>query len=253
MATTQLMPEWKAAADEIWVMLNKSAQVQAETAEQMKEADKRIDNLQKTVELISENVGGLNRSMKDLQKDIERVNADIGDLNWSLIASGLNRSLTELIETLIAARFWEKFPDHNLQRSYQRAPIFDEKNRIMTDIDILLSNIDVTMAVEVKRELDRRKDVDEHLKRMELIRNHPPAEVVGKKMLGAMAGGVVDADVRRYVYESGFLCLIWPATRSSLFRRRRALCPGSGSGRVKQRRLLVLSLPCPSFYPETLG
>jgi hypothetical protein len=77
----------------------------------------------------------------------------------------------------------------------------------MTDIDILLSNTNLVMAVEVKRELDRIKDVDEHLKRIELIRKHPPAEVTGKKILGAMAGGVVDADVRRYAYESGFFVL----------------------------------------------
>jgi hypothetical protein len=119
----------------------------------------------------------------------------------------LNRSLGELIETLIAARLWEKFPDYNLKRAYQRYPIFDEKNRIMTDIDILLSNTDLVMAVEVKRELDRMKDVDEHLKRMELIRKYPPSEIVGKKLLGAMAGGVVDADVRRHAWESGFFVL----------------------------------------------
>jgi hypothetical protein len=63
------------------------------------------------------------------------------------------------------------------------------------------------MAVEVKRELDRTKDVDEHLKRMELVRKHPPAEVAGKTLLGAMAGGVVDADVQRYAGESGFFVL----------------------------------------------
>jgi hypothetical protein len=33
-ATTQLLPEWKAAADEIWAALNKSAQVRVELDEQ---------------------------------------------------------------------------------------------------------------------------------------------------------------------------------------------------------------------------
>jgi uncharacterized protein YukE len=177
MATTQLIPEWKAAVDEIWAMMKENAAQMKETDHQMKETDERIANLQKTVERMNQNVGGL------------------------------NRSLGELIETLIAARLWEKFTDYNLQRAYQRVPIFDEKNRIMTDIDILLSNTDVVMAVEVKRELDRIKDVEEHLKRMELIRERPPAEVRGKKLLGAMAGGVVDADVRRYAWESGFYVL----------------------------------------------
>jgi hypothetical protein len=177
METTQLIPEWRAAADEIWAMLK-------ETSEQMKETDKRMEETDKRMEA--------------LQKTVERVTGNVG---------GLNRSLGELIETLIAARLWEKFKDYNLKRAYQRVPIFDENNRILTDIDILLSNTDVAMAVEVKRELDRIKDVDDHLKRMERIRKHPPAEVAGKKMLGAMAGGVVDADVRRYAWESGFFVL----------------------------------------------
>jgi hypothetical protein len=55
--------------------------------------------------------------------------------------------------------------------------------------------------------LDDKRDVDDHLKRMERIRKYPPAEVVGKKMLGAMAGGVVDGDTRGYAYESGFFVL----------------------------------------------
>jgi hypothetical protein len=181
MAETQLVPEWKAAADEIWAMMKETDRRMKETDRQMKETDKRIE-----------------KNIEDLRKTVERVTGNVG---------GLNRSLGELIETLIAARLWEKFPDYNLKRAYQRMPIFDENNRIMTDIDILLSNTSLAMAVEVKRELDRTKDVDEHLKRMELIRKYPPAEVVGKKLLGAMSGGVVDADVRRYAGESGFFVL----------------------------------------------
>jgi hypothetical protein len=148
-----------------------------ESGKRMEEADKRMEALQKTVERITGNVGGL------------------------------NRSLGELIETLIAARLWEKFAGYNLKRAYQRMPIFDENNRILTDIDILLSNTDTAMAVEVKRELDDIRDVDRHLKRMELIRTHPPAEVANKKLMGAMAGGVVAADARQYAWESGFFVL----------------------------------------------
>jgi hypothetical protein len=161
-----------------------------ENREQMKETDAQI---KETGKLIEKNA----REMEALKKTVERVTANIG---------GLNRSLGELIETLIAARLWEKFPDYNLKRAYQRAPIFDENNRTMTDIDILLSNTDTVIAVEVKRQLDDKRDVDDHLKRMERIQKYPPAKVAGKKMLEAMAGGVVDDDTRRYAYESSFFC-----------------------------------------------
>ncbi|MDR1636900.1 MAG: hypothetical protein LBR93_06145, partial [Treponema sp.] len=120
---------------------------------------------------------------------------------------GLNRSLGDLIETLIAARLWEKFPEYDLSRAYRRVPLYDERRQVKTDVDILLSDTTVCMAVEVKRELDQRRDVDEHIRRMSLIRRYPPAEVVGKELLGAMAGGLVDADVREYAYKNGFYVL----------------------------------------------
>jgi hypothetical protein len=162
-----------------------------ETDKQMKETDKRLD---RTVEQVDKTA----KELEDLKKTVERVTKNVG---------GLNRSMGELIETLIAARLWDKFPLYNLKRAYQRVPIFDEKNRIMTDIDILLSNTLLAMVVEVKHELNKEEDVNGHLKRMKLVRKYPPAEVAGKELLGAMAGGVVDPDVRHYAYENGLFVL----------------------------------------------
>ncbi|GHU74333.1 hypothetical protein FACS189450_15000 [Spirochaetia bacterium] len=104
---------------------------------------------------------------------------------------------------------WEKFDPYpyNFRRAYPRIPLFDENNQVLTDIDILLSNGEYAMAVEVKASLHRQDDVDRHLKRMELIRKYPPAECKGKKLLGAMAGGTVDPDVQRYAQSAGFFVL----------------------------------------------
>ncbi|MDR0637832.1 MAG: hypothetical protein LBG27_02840 [Spirochaetaceae bacterium] len=172
--------------------------IQEETAERQKETDRLIKETAEQMKETDKRIAKNAREMEELKKTVERVTGNVG---------GLNRSLGELIETLIAARLWEQFPGYNLKRAYQRMPIFDENNRVLTDIDILLSNTGLAMAAEVKRELDRMKDVDEHLKRMELIRKYPPAEIAGKKLLGAMAGGVVSADVQRYAIESGFFVL----------------------------------------------
>jgi hypothetical protein len=138
-------------------------------------------------------------SIMKLGEKVDRVTVNVG---------GLNRSIGELIETLIAARLWEKFAEYpyHLERAYQRIPIYNERNETKTDIDILLSDTEWCMAVEVKREADN-EDVDKHLKRMELIRKYPPAEVNGKKMLGAIAGGVVPPETRDYAQAAGFFVL----------------------------------------------
>jgi hypothetical protein len=122
---------------------------------------------------------------------------------------GLSNSLGELIETLIAGRLWEKFSGYpyNLKRAYQRVPVHNENNVVVTDIDILLSNTEWVMAVEVKRELRRKDDVDDHVRRMARIRQYPPLETVGKKLVGAMAGGVVVPDIRDYIHSAGFFVL----------------------------------------------
>lgn len=174
--------------EKVWAMFEEADRRHAETERSMKESsaevDRRFAETQKELALIG--------------KKLDRVCDNVG---------GLNRSVGDLIETLIASRLWEKFPRYNLVRAYRRMPVYDEKHRIMTDIDILLSNTDKAMAVEVKRELDDEDDVKHHLRRMELIRKHPPAEVAGKQLLGAMAGGFVSADAMRYAYESGFYVL----------------------------------------------
>jgi hypothetical protein len=138
--------------------------------------------------------------VKEVAARVDRVTANVG---------GLNRSMGELIETLIAARLWEKFDayPYDFRRAYQRVPLYDENDQVRTDIDILLTNGDYVMAVEVKASLHRADEVDRHLKRMELILKYPPDQGKGKIVLGAMAGGIVDPDIQAYAQSVGFFVL----------------------------------------------
>ena len=137
---------------------------------------------------------------EEIDRQLDKITKNVG---------GLGNSIGELIETLIAARLWEKFSEYpyNLKRAHQRVRVFREDNLIVTDIDILLSNNEWVMAVEVKRELKRKDDVDHHIERMELIRKYPPLETIGKRLVGAMAGGVVDPEIRNYIHRAGFFVL----------------------------------------------
>jgi hypothetical protein len=131
---------------------------------------------------------------------VDRLSSNVG---------GLNNSMGDLIETLFAPHLGEKFDayNYNLKRIFNRVPIYDDDSRRRSDIDILLSNTTVCMAVEVKRWLERTDQVDEHIKRMQLIREYPPAEVKGKKLLGAIVGAVVTPEAREYAEKNGFFVL----------------------------------------------
>jgi hypothetical protein len=138
--------------------------------------------------------------MRELRESIKELGQQIG---------GLHNSMGDLIETLFAPHLGEKFDayNYNLKRIFRRVPIYDDNNRLRSDIDILLSNTTVCMAAEVKRWLETSSHVDEHIKRMQLIRQYPPAEVKGKKLLGAIVGAVVTLEAQEYAEQNGFFVL----------------------------------------------
>jgi hypothetical protein len=106
----------------------------------------------------------------------------------------------------MAGRLWEKFPQYNFSRMFQRIKILDAKKRPVSEIDILLSDNEWAMAVEVKREAEI-KDVDNLLNRMKVMRQYALREISGKKLLGAIAGGVVPVEVSEYSQASGLFVL----------------------------------------------
>jgi hypothetical protein len=182
--------------EQLWATMDRLSE---EADKRYREVAERFEELaeqhKKTEKLVSE----LAEQHKKTERLVERVSANVG---------GLNRSMGELVETLIAGRLWEKFEKYNLKRAYRRVPVYDDTERLRTDIDILLTNTDCAMVVEVKRELNKKDDVQDHLRRIELVRRYPPdMNLAGKRLMGAMAGGIVDPEVADYAYEHGLFVL----------------------------------------------
>ena len=134
------------------------------------------------------------------EKEIEKVSKIVGKLG---------NSIGELVEILIAAKLWEKFSayNYNFKRAYRRVQVFDDNtHRQLTEIDIMLSDTEWIMAVEVKNDL-KKGDVEDHIIRMDKIHRFPPAEARGKKLLGAVAGGIIAPEACDLAYQSGFFVL----------------------------------------------
>ena len=151
------------------------------------------------------------KSMRELREELREIQKETAQLikENSKQIGGLHNSMGDLIETLFAPHLGEKFDayDYKLKRIFHRVPIYDDNNQLRSDIDILLSNSTVCMAVEVKRWLEKTDHVDDHIKRMQLIRQYPPAEVKGKKLLGAIVGAMVTPEAREYAEQNGFFVL----------------------------------------------
>ncbi|GHT52661.1 hypothetical protein FACS1894106_1860 [Spirochaetia bacterium] len=203
MVATQ-QPQMGLTFEQVWAGLMELRARQAETSEQIRQTEETVRangvQLKDTVSKMAARVDQASAAVKEMAAKVDRVSENIG---------GVNQSMGELVETLISAKLWEKFDaySYNFQRAYRRVELFDDTNRKRTDIDILLTNGEYAMAVEVKRHLDAKDDIDHHLKRMELIQKFPPNQCGGKKLLGAMAGGAVDTDILDYAHSAGLFVL----------------------------------------------
>jgi hypothetical protein len=193
--------------EKVWAIFQEVGQKQAETDRQFKETDRQFKETDRQFKETDRQFKETDRKIAEaaeqlsrLEKTVERIGVNVG---------GLNGSVGDLVETLFAPHLGEKFDayGYKLRRIFHRVNIYDETNRQRSDIDILLSDTTVCMPVEVKRWLDTTEKVDEHIKRMELIRAYPPAEVKGKKIVGAIVGAVVNPEAREYAEQNGFFVL----------------------------------------------
>ncbi|MDR0540157.1 MAG: hypothetical protein LBG74_06620 [Spirochaetaceae bacterium] len=186
-------PAKKVTLEDIWAIIAEIGIAQKETQRAHQETEQAIKATRKAHEETE-------KTLKEMGARVDRVTKNVG---------GLNQSIGELIEILVAAHLWEKFPEYDLQRAYRRLPVYDEKNIIKAEMDILLVNTEWAMAVEVKRQADA-EDVKEHIERMERILKYPPAELKlrpGIKLLGALAGGIVTSEARTAAHNAGFFVL----------------------------------------------
>jgi predicted RecB family endonuclease len=184
--------------EKMWALMMEDRKRQEEwQAERTKETDRMIAELTAGSAELKTRVDATTANVDKMAARVDRVCKNVG---------GLNDSIGALIETLIASRLWEKFPQYNFNGSARRIELLDEHKKVLTEVDILLVNTEWTMAVEVKREPDM-DDVRHHLKRMKLLRQYSYTAVRGKKLVGAIAGGAVSREVRDYAQKSGLYVL----------------------------------------------
>jgi tetrahydromethanopterin S-methyltransferase subunit G len=193
--TAEEAAEWGKSLDfpTVWTALLKLGERIDKTTENIDKVGERIDKT-------AENIDKVGERIDKLGEKVDRVTGNVG---------GLNQSMGDLVETLFAPHLGEKFDayQYGLRRTFRRVPLYDDTNRLRGEIDILLSNTIICMAVEIKRWLDKTDQVDAHIKRMQLIRDYPPAEARGKTLLGAIAAAAVNPDVQQYAERSGFFVL----------------------------------------------
>ena len=133
---------------------------------------------------------------QELREEMKETDRRIGELS--------NR-FGELAEHMVAPNIREKFNALNFtfDQIAQNVTISDAAGRFLAEIDILLENGDIAIAVEVKAKA-LYKHVDEHIKRMEVLRSRANSRGDKRRFCGAIAGAIMSEEVRNYAHKTGF-------------------------------------------------
>ena len=83
----------------------------------------------------------------------------------------------------------------------------DENRKVLAEVDRLLENGDVIMPVEVKARL-KQDHVDDHIKRLGIISKYNAVHNDKRKVIGAVAGGIVPQNVLDYAQKKGLYVLV---------------------------------------------
>jgi len=140
----------------------------------------------------------LQESQKQSQRRTDKIIADL-----SKNIGGLGNSFGRFTEAMFSTELWKKFNECGFLFTKQAPRVrFYEYGQCLAEVDFFLENGKYAMPVEIKTELSVN-DVDDHLERIEKIRLYMDAHNDKRKLVGAVAGGIVSENVLNYAQKKG--------------------------------------------------
>jgi hypothetical protein len=198
--------------EKVWAMFQ-------ETGEQIRKLSEEADRRQAET----------TRESKERSKEIDRLQAEtarqIKELSRNI--GGLNNAFGKWAEEMVSAKLWEKFKAIGYTFTRGGPVKFWEGDRTVAQVDMFLENGDYAMPVEIKSDLSA-EDVDEHVKRIEKVREQLDKRGDGRKLVGAVAGMVVSGKVREYAQKKGLYVLVQSGDSVALAEAPGVLKRGSG-------------------------
>ena len=123
--------------------------------------------------------------------------------------SNLGNRFGELAEHLVAPGIMDKFNELGYcftEQSLNKEIREPGKPNTLAEIDVLLENGDIVLAIEVKSK-PTHDDVVEHIKRMEVLRQTANRRNDTRKYQGAIAAAIMSPALREYVIQNGFYAI----------------------------------------------
>lgn len=142
---------------------------------------------------------------KETDRKFQETDRQIKALSKQLGAQG-NR-LGEFVQEMVRPAVVRLFRSRNLpvHQVLSNIVAYDDSGQFTMEMDLLVINTDTAIAVECKSHLSQA-DVDEHLERLAMFKQHFP-QYGHFKLLGAVAAMVLPGGVGRYAYRKGLFVL----------------------------------------------
>jgi hypothetical protein len=136
------------------------------------------------------------RKIQETDRQMKEIGKRFGDFT--------NR-FGEVVEYMITPNLQDRFHDLGLdfQQASQDHSVRDHKNNIYLQIDVFFFYGDTAMAVEIKTKLTV-SDINDHIKRLEKMRLFADLNGDKRTFLGAVAGVIVQPEVKEYALNNGF-------------------------------------------------
>jgi len=139
-------------------------------------------------------------ALKETERIVRRNSRQMGDLH---------RRFGQLAEHLVAPNIYKRFNElgYNFCSVVRgNVKIIDEQGNTLTEIDIILESSEIRMAIEVKSR-PIFKDINHHIKRLEILKEHGE-KIMGKRRIqGAIAGAIFGEEEKKAVLEAGLFVI----------------------------------------------
>ena len=164
---------------EIWALFREVAHRQEELAKQQEETDRILKEMSEATD-----------------KQIKEVSKHVGDLTgkWG-----------KFVEGLVAPGAVRMFKERGIEVYQTHTRIEAYKDGETMEIDVLVVNEENVIAISVKSTLSV-DDVNEHIERLTNFRRFFPY-LADRKLLGAVAGIVIDEGADKYAYRRGLFVI----------------------------------------------
>ena len=170
--------------EKVWAALMESRERQEKASAEM---DRQ---LKETFAEVKESLAKTNASVDRTAKQVGELSGSIGRITEEMFAANLKAKFDGIYKFIKGGpqKFW------------------DADGNTAAQVDIFLENGEYAMAVEIKTTL-KKSDVEDHLERIEQVRQCMNESGNKRKLVGAVAGAVVQNEAFHYAQQQGLYVL----------------------------------------------